>query len=131
MRPTDHGSNWLTLWRKLRLSDRTMSGHVAGAQPVGRRFPRSHRAKAAPWSSAPGRSRVQNEDPLKVTTDPYDEGVEETRQDFTANDFRLTRALDSLLMSAKAITGDQVSADDIAARVHALRHLLKQVGHTV
>ena len=34
-------------------------------------------------------------------------------------------------MSAKAITGDQVIADDIAARVHALRHLLKRVGHTV
>ena len=32
-----------------------------------------------------------------VTTDPYDDGVEETRQDFTANDFRITRALDSLL----------------------------------
>ena len=38
-----------------------------------------------------------------VTTDPYDEGVEEARQDFTANDFRVTRALDSLLISAKAI----------------------------
>jgi hypothetical protein len=66
-----------------------------------------------------------------VTTDPYDEGVEETRQDFTANDFRVTRALDSLLISAKAITGDQVIAEDITARVHALRHLLKQVGHNV
>jgi hypothetical protein len=66
-----------------------------------------------------------------VTPDPYDDGVEETRQDFMANDFRITRALDSLLMSAKAITGDPVSADDIAARVHALRHLLKQVGHAV
>jgi hypothetical protein len=66
-----------------------------------------------------------------VTTDPYDDGVEETRQDFTANDFRITRALDSLLMSAKAITGDQVSADNIAARIYTLRHLLKQVGHAV
>ena len=66
-----------------------------------------------------------------VTIDPYDEGVEETRQDFTANDFHITRALDSLLLSAKAITGDPVSAEDIAARIHALRHLLKQVGHAV
>lgn len=66
-----------------------------------------------------------------VTTDPYDEGVEETRQDFTANDFRVTRALDSLLISAKSITGDQVIAEDIAARVHALRHFLKQIGHNV
>ena len=38
-----------------------------------------------------------------VTTDPDDEGVEQNRQDFTANDFRVTRALDSLLISAKAI----------------------------
>ena len=66
-----------------------------------------------------------------VTTDPYDDGVEETRQDFTPNDFRITRALDSLLVSAKASKGDTVIADDIAARVHALRHLLKQVGHAV
>ena len=66
-----------------------------------------------------------------VTTDPYDEGVEETRQDFTVNDFRITRALDSLLISAKAIKGDAVSAEDITARVYTLRHLLKQVGHDV
>jgi hypothetical protein len=66
-----------------------------------------------------------------VTTDPYDEGVEETRQDFTANDFRVTRVLDSLLISAKSIAGDTVIAEDIAARIHALRHLLKQVGHNV
>jgi hypothetical protein len=66
-----------------------------------------------------------------VTTDSYDEGVQETRQDFTANDFRITRALDSLLMSAKSITVDGVAAEDIAARVHTLGHLLKQVGHDV
>ena len=66
-----------------------------------------------------------------VTPDPFDEGVEEARQDFTANDFRITRALDSLLISAKSVVGDQVIAEDIAARVHALRHLLKQAGHTV
>jgi hypothetical protein len=66
-----------------------------------------------------------------VNTDPYEDGVQETRQDFTANDFRITRALDSLLVSAKSIKGDAVSAEDIAARVHTLRHLLKQVGHNV
>ena len=66
-----------------------------------------------------------------VTTDPFDEGVEEARQDFTANDFRITRALDSLLISARSIAGDPVIAGDITARVQALRHLLKQVGHTV
>ena len=66
-----------------------------------------------------------------ATTDAYEEGAEEIRQDFTANDFRITRALDSLLISAKSIKGDGVSAEDIAARVHTLRHLLKQVGHDV
>jgi hypothetical protein len=66
-----------------------------------------------------------------VTPDPYDEGALETRQDFTANDFRITRALDSLLISAKLIKGDAVAAADIAARVQTLRHLLKQVGHDV
>ena len=66
-----------------------------------------------------------------VTTDPYEEGVQETRQDFTANDFRITRALDSLLMSAKSITVDGIGSEDVAARVHTLRHLLKQVGHDV
>jgi len=66
-----------------------------------------------------------------VTTDPYDDGTQETRRDFTANDFRIARALDSLLISATSINGDAVSAEDIAARVHTLRHLLKQVGHDV
>ena len=66
-----------------------------------------------------------------VTTDPYEEGAQETRQDFTANDFRITRALDSLVISAKSIKGDAVSAGDIVARLHTLRHLLKQVGHDV
>jgi hypothetical protein len=66
-----------------------------------------------------------------VTTDSYEEGVQEARQDFTANDFRITRALDSLLITAKSITGDEIAAEDIVARVHTLRHLLKQVGHDV
>jgi len=47
---------------------------------------------------------------------------------FTANDFRIRRALDSLLISAKSITGDEIAGEDIAARVHTLRHLRKQVG---
>jgi hypothetical protein len=67
-----------------------------------------------------------------ATTDPYEDGAQETRQDFTTNDFRIARALDSLLISAKSIKGrDAVSAEDIAARVQTLRHLLKQVGHDV
>ena len=45
--------------------------------------------------------------------------------------FRITRALDSLLISATSITGDKVAAEDIAARVQTLRHLLKEVGHHV
>jgi hypothetical protein len=52
-----------------------------------------------------------------ATTDAYDGGSEDTSQDFTANDFRNTRALDA--------------SGDCAARVHTLRHLLKQVGHRV
>ena len=66
-----------------------------------------------------------------VTTDPYEDGAQETRQDFTTNDFRITRALDSLLISATSIICDKVAADDIAARVQTLRHLLKEVGHHV
>ena len=66
-----------------------------------------------------------------VTTDPYEDGAQETRQDFTMNDFQITRALDSLLLSATSITGDTVAAEDIAARVQTLRHLLKEVGHHV
>jgi hypothetical protein len=66
-----------------------------------------------------------------LTTDPYEEGVQETRHDFTANDFRIQRALDSLLITAKSITSDEVAAEDIAARVQTLRHLLKQAGHQV
>ena len=77
------------------------------------------------------RSRVQSEERHMVTIDPYEEGVQETRQDFTANDFRIRRALDSLVISAKSITGDAIAGEDIAARVHTLRHLLKQVGHEV
>ena len=63
--------------------------------------------------------------------DPYIDGSDETREEFTANDFRITRALDSLLISAKAIRGDDVAAADIVARLDTLRHLLKQVGHDV
>jgi hypothetical protein len=66
-----------------------------------------------------------------VTTDPYDDGAQETRQDFTTNDLRIKRALDSLLISARSIAGDKVVAEDITARVQTLRHLLKEVGHDV
>ena len=66
-----------------------------------------------------------------ATTDAYEEGCAETREDFTLNDFRITRALDSLSASAKAIKRDDASAQDITARVETLRHLLKQVGHKV
>jgi hypothetical protein len=93
-------------------------------------------AEAAPrrdprCSSAPSGSRVQGEAMHMATIDPFEDGAQETRQDFTANDFRITRALDSLLISAKSIAGDEVVAKDIAARVHTLRHLLRQVGHNV
>jgi len=64
-------------------------------------------------------------------SDPYLDGSEETRQEFTANDFRITRALDSLLISAKSIKHDEVVAADITARLQTLRHLLRQVGHNV
>ena len=64
-------------------------------------------------------------------TDAYVDGADETREDFTTNDFRIKRLLDSLASSAHAIKGDPIAADDIAARIHALRHLLKEVGHDV
>jgi len=63
--------------------------------------------------------------------DNYIDGAEETRQEFTANDFRITRALDSLLISATSIKRDEMAAQDIVARLQTLRHLLKQVGHNV
>jgi len=63
--------------------------------------------------------------------DNYIDGAEETRQEFTANDFRITRALDSLLISATSIKRDEVAAQDIIARLQTLKHLLKQVGHNV
>jgi hypothetical protein len=69
--------------------------------------------------------------PSIEASDPYIEGSEETRQDFTANDFRINRALDSLLTSARAIKGDSIAAADIVARLQTLRHLLKQAGHDV
>ena len=45
--------------------------------------------------------------------------------------FRITRALDSVLTSAKAIKGDKRAAEDMTASVPTVRHLLKQVGHRV
>lgn len=66
-----------------------------------------------------------------AATDAYEDGSEEMRQEFTANDFRIMRALDSLLASARAIRRDDIAAADIVARLETLRHLLKQVGHDV
>ena len=69
-----------------------------------------------------------------ATIDAHDndiDGAEETRQEFTANDFRIARALDSLMISATSIKHDAVVAQDIVARLQTLRHLLKQVGHNV
>jgi hypothetical protein len=63
--------------------------------------------------------------------DAFEDGAQETRQDFTENDLRIKRVLDSLLTTAQSIKDDPIAADDIAARVHALRHLLKEVGHDV
>src|ERR1700687_6517095 len=50
------------------------------------------------------RSRVQSEERHTATNDPYEDGAQETRQDFTTNDFQITRALDSLLLSATSIS---------------------------
>jgi hypothetical protein len=52
-------------------------------------------------------------------------------QDFTTNDVRITRALDSLMISATSITGDKVVAEDVVACVQTLRHLLKEADHHV
>ena len=45
--------------------------------------------------------------------------------------FRITRALDSVLTSAKAINGDEVAVEDMTVIVPTLRHLPKQDGHRV
>jgi hypothetical protein len=74
---------------------------------------------------------VLDEDTIMITNDAYEEGTNDTRHDFTTNDFRITRVLDSLLISARSITGDTVIAADITGRVQTLRHLLKEVGHDV
>jgi hypothetical protein len=67
----------------------------------------------------------------KVDTDAYHEGLVEARSDFTANDFRIKRALDSMFRSAAAIKGDAMISEDLMARIRSLRHLLKEAGHTV
>jgi hypothetical protein len=61
--------------------------------------------------------------------DTYDEGAEDTRQEFTANDFRIRRLLDSMVATARGIRSDNLAAGDMTSRINALRHLLKQVGH--
>ena len=65
------------------------------------------------------------------TTDAYEDGSEDTRRTSQRMTFRITRALDSLLTTAKAIKGDEVAAEDMTASVPTLRYLLKQVGHRV
>jgi hypothetical protein len=63
--------------------------------------------------------------------DAYQEGTTDTRTEFTANDFRIKRALDSIVRSASEIKGDVVIAEDILARLQSLQQLLKQVGHRI
>jgi hypothetical protein len=63
--------------------------------------------------------------------DAYREGTQDTLEDFTALDFQIRRALESILLSAHAIKADLPAAEDIAGRVHTLRHFLKTVGHDV
>jgi hypothetical protein len=46
-----------------------------------------------------------------AATDPHEDDAQETRQDVTAN------------------LGDELSADELAARVRTLRHLVKQMRH--
>ena len=54
-----------------------------------------------------------------VDTEAYHEGLVEAR------------ALDSMFRSAAAIKDDVVISEDLMARIHSLRHLLKEAGHTV
>ena len=63
--------------------------------------------------------------------DDYREGTDDAIEDFTANDFRIRRALESIVRSAGAIKADPIAAEDIAGRVRTLQHLLKAVGHDV
>lgn len=64
-------------------------------------------------------------------SEAYDEGLVEARADFTANDFRIKRALDSMLRSAAAIKNDATISEDLMARIRSLKHLLKEAGHSV
>jgi hypothetical protein len=63
--------------------------------------------------------------------DPFQEGLIEASSQFVANDFRIKRALDSMIRSAAAIDEDMVIAEDLMGRLHTLRHLLREVGHAV
>ena len=65
------------------------------------------------------------------TTDAYEHGLENTRQDFTATHARIARALDCVLTSTQAINGDQVAAGAMTTRVQTVPHLMKQIGRTV
>ena len=65
------------------------------------------------------------------TTNADEDGSEDTRRTSQRMTFRITRALDSSLTTAKAIKGDEVAAEDMTASVPTLPHLLKQVGQRV
>ena len=77
-----------------------------------------------------------------LTTDPYEEGVQETRHDFTANDFRITRALESLMRrSSEAIQEELVTVRndrfvipvraDHQARIKGVAHGSSSSGATI
>lgn len=61
--------------------------------------------------------------------DAFDSGTTGVHTEFTANDFRIKRALDAIVRSATAIKDDVALAEDILARTQSLQHLLKEVGH--
>lgn len=63
--------------------------------------------------------------------DVYDVGTTGRLTEFTANDFRIKRALDAIVRSATAIKDDVALAEDILARTRSLQHLLKEVGHSI
>jgi hypothetical protein len=63
--------------------------------------------------------------------DSYQDGTTGDSTEFTANDFRIKRAIDSIVRSATAIKDDVALAEDILARTQSLQHMLKQVGHRI
>jgi hypothetical protein len=82
-------------------------------------------------SGEPGQRQAFSRMTPMVDLDAYQQGTTDTRTEFTANDFRIKRALESIVRSATEIKGDVVLAEDILARIQSLQHMLKQVGHTI